>query len=306
MLVSLFKGNRPVDAPEEFYDCLPDECPECGSPLEMSETLTQLRCSNPWCPSKVAQRMVAIASAIGVKDLGESRALSFVRHFGIANPLMLFGYEPDEDGAMSEDISMEVSRGIARQFSERRRFTLAEYVRVANLPFIQNSAFTLFDGFDDLGEAYAAIEAGGVEYVQKRLGVADGDLSVRALRCWDALMTYKEDLLQAVEWVEIVPIHGKDMLKLRACCSTEVGGQFRTKADFYATCNNLYPDIHIEFGSSVTKSTQYLIWGGSAVTNKVKKARAYIEQGINIRIMDANEFLSMLGGLSRDGAGRNT
>ena len=48
------------------------------SPMEMSETLTQLHCSNPKCPSKVAQRLVAIANSLGVKNLGDARAQKFV------------------------------------------------------------------------------------------------------------------------------------------------------------------------------------------------------------------------------------
>ena len=210
---------------------------------------------------------------------------------------------------MADNISLEVSTKIANQFKERNKFTLAEYIRIANLPYIQTSAFAIFDGFDDLAEAYKAIESGGVEYIRDRLDIKakdTEDVSVRALKVYDSIMTFKSDLFDALEGVEIIKIHTGEMTTIRAVCSTEVGGEFRTKADFYATCNNLYGNLHIEFGNSVTKKTEYLIWAGAdgkpaQVTNKVKKARAYNEKGLDIKIVTAMEFLSILEDISKGG-----
>lgn len=317
MLVSLFVNDANPLFSDKFYDCLPQECPICGMPTEMSEALTGLHCSNPRCYSKVAQRLIAMANSLGVKDLGEARAEKFVTEFagGITNPLLIFGYEPvdadgnEADGPMAEDISLELSAKIAKQFQERKKFTLAEYVRVANLPNIQMSAFALFDKFDDLGEAYKAIEQGGVEYIRDCLNIKEKgteDVSIRALKVFDSLMTFKDDLFEGIEYVDIIKLHVDGMRTLKAVCSTEVGQPFRTKADFYATCNNLYPNIHIEFGNSVTKATDYLIWAGAdgvakaPVTNKVKKARGYQEKGCDIKIVTAKEFLGILEGMSKE------
>lgn len=302
MLVEVFCNDNSPLFSEDFYSCLPKRCPICKMPMEMSEALTGLHCSNPKCHSKVAQRLVAMATQLGVKNLGDARAEKFVDNFGIDNPLLIYSYEPDEDGQMAEDISLDVSRDIVRQFKDKNKFTLAEYVRIANIPNIQMSAFSLFDGFDDLEEAYKTIEAGGVEYIRDCLNIKSKgteDVSIRAVKVFESLMTFKSDLFEAIDGVEIIKIHTEGMKTIKAVCSTEVGVGFRTKADFYATCNNLYPNIHIEFGSSVTKKTDYLVWAGAngspaAVTNKVKKARAYNEQGCNIKIVTATEFLGVL------------
>lgn len=312
MLVSMFVQDQNQLFDERFFDCLPQECPVCGMPTEMSETLTGLHCSNPRCYSKVTQRLLAIANALGVKDMGEARAKKFITSWGITNPLLIFGYDPgegdDKDGAMDESISLELSMKIAQQFHERNKFTLAEYVRIANLPNIQMSAFSLFDKFDDLGEAYKAIEAGGVEYIRDRLNIKETgteDISIRALKVYESLMTFKDDLFEALEYVDIIKLHVDGMHTIKAVCSTEVGAPFRTKADFYASCNNLYPNIHIEFGNSVTKATEYLVWAGAdgktnaPVTNKVKKARGYNDQGLDIKIVTAKEFLGILETLSK-------
>lgn len=285
---------------EDFLDCLPTECPECGSPMEITDALTQLHCINPVCKLKIAQRLVALASAIGVKDLGPSRALKFVRHFDLRNPLAIFAYEPDEDGQLAPDINMDISRSIAEQFQARKTFTLAEYVRAANLPGIQGSVFQIFEGYDDIYAAYDKIHAEGVDYIRTKLGIADGDnISIRATKVYESLLTYENDLKSCISSVNIQKIHTEDMKVIKAVCSSEVGSGFRTKADFYATCNNKYPNIHIEFGNSVTKSTDYLVWAGVedtgvGVTSKVRKAMKYQEQGCPIEIVSAMQFIAIL------------
>lgn len=304
MLVPVLCENNAL--PDEMMELLPQHCPECGYPMEISEALTQLHCSNPRCPSKVTQRLVAIANFLGVKDLGEARARAFVDKFGIDNPLIIFAYESATDGVLGDGIGEEVSARIEAQFQERKRFTLAEFVRMAQLPNIQMSSFAIFDGYDDLEEAYKAIETGGVEFIRDRLNIKEKgseDISIRAIKVFESLMTFKEDLLQGVGFVDIIPIHIEGMKVIKAVCSTEVGSGFRTKADFYATCNNLYPNIHIEFGSSVTTKTDYLIWAGADkegvnVTAKVKKARDYNAKGANIKIVSALPFLKILENMS--------
>jgi len=308
MLVSQL-GSYYSDLGSDFLDCLPTTCPECGSPIEITEALTQLRCTNPVCAVKIAQRLVALASSIGVKDMGPARALKFVRHFNLRNPLAIYAYEPDEDGQMAPDINMDISKSIASQFQARKTFTLAEYVRAANLPYIQGSVFQLFEGYDDIDEAYARIKSEGVDYIREKLGISgDNEISIRATKVYESLMTFEDDLKSCIGSVIIQKIHTDDMKVIRAVCSSEVGSGFRTKADFYATCNNKYPNIHIEFGNSVTKSTDYLVWAGvedtqTPVTGKAKKAMKYQEAGCPIEIVSARQFIDVLDKLGKSRRG---
>lgn len=296
MLVTQFCEERVGGFPDEFYESLPEFCDECGFPLEMSEALTQLHCSNPHCTNKVVQRMVAIAGTLGIKDLGESVALKICR-LGITNPLAIFMLEETDE---IEGVSQKTIKHLVDQISSRNKFTLSEYVKIANIPGVQMSAFHLFEGYDDLEEAYKAIEEGKVDYIQKRLDIKTvNGTSIRAIKVYDALMTYKDELFQALPYVEIIKINTPDITTLKAVCSSDVGSPFRTKADFYATCNKSYPGVHVEFGNAVTSTTQYLIWAGAngnpaPVTNKVKKARALIDKGQDIKIMTALDFIALL------------
>lgn len=301
MLVSEFKDKMQGVYNEDFLASLPSVCLDerCGSPTEMTEVMTSLCCSNPRCPTKIARRIIAITSMLGVKDLGASRANDFVTKHQIDNPLLVFAYEADSDGEMGYSISMDVSRKISQQFVNKRAMTLWEYVRLANLPFIQTSALQIFGDYDDLDTAYDDIERGGVEFIRNKLSIGKGapkvsgvddlvdaeptDISIRALKIFNSLMMFKPDLQQALPFVDIIKTHSEGIKTLKAVCSDEVGKPFATKADFYATVNNLYKGIHVEFLNSATKSIDYLIWAGAdrdttaRVTNKVMKIRKYNE-----------------------------
>lgn len=324
MLVPEFCNNRASSLPDEFYFSLPQYCLEddCGYPMEISEVLTQLHCSNPRCPSKVVQRLLAIAQQLGIKDLGEAKASKLIHTYGLTNPLLIFAYEPDVDGTIGEGVSLEVSNKIMAQFKDKKSFTLAEYVRIANLPFIQTSAITIFGDYDDLEVAYNDIEKGGVEFIAQKLNIKKSEdmenISLRALKIYDSLMTFKDDLFQGIKYVTIIKTHTSGMKRLKAVCSDEVGSPFRTKADFYATCNNRRDDVHIEFLNSVTKDIDYLVWAGAdgspaRYTNKVKKVESYNakyeehkesgklkENEHYIPIITASDFLKMLDELEVD------
>lgn len=328
MIVSEFKESNYNRFDEQFLDLLPEVCYEdgCGYPMEMSEVLTKLHCSNPRCPAKLAQRLTALAQDLGIKNLGESTSRSFFDTLKVTNPLLIFAYEPEFDGAI-DGKSVETCNKIMEQFNNKKKFTLAEYVRIANLPFIQTSTLPIFGGYDDLNKAYEDIEAGGVEFIQDKLSIAkkEDEVSLRAVKIFDTLMEFKFDLLQALPFVEIIPMNTDniksiksvdadaddfviaegDVLTIKAVCSTEVGGTFRTKADFYATINNLFPNIHVDFVKSVTKDIDYLVWAGAdgragvRVTNKVTKARSYNEKyDTGIKIVTAYHFLKEMERLS--------
>lgn len=317
MLVSEFCSKRIDGFPLPFYQSLPTVCFEssCGFPMEMSETLTRLHCSNPRCIAKLVRRMKSIVQYLGVKDFGEARIRSFLEHTGVINPMFIFAYDPSEDGALSDDISMDLSEKIYNQLQIKRKMTLAEYVRLSNIPNVQTSASIIFGKYDDIYEAYEAIEAGGVDYIQELLGIGKEDVSARAIAVYDSLMTFKQDLIEAVDCVDIIAVNKAETVNIKAVVSDEVGCGFKTKAEFYAKCNSLRENVHIEFLGAVNKSIDYLIWAGAdgspaRYTNKVDKVKKYnaktaehIEEGKivkgehHIPILTADQFIEVLGEL---------
>lgn len=463
-------GSYFESLPEEFLELLPQVCPHegCNSPTLISETLTTLCCSNPRCPVKVSRRLLAMLQKLGIKGIGESACRRFVDELGLTNPLLVFAYNPDEDGTFTSSTNMEISRKFYRDLQSRNNFTLGEFVRIAQLPDIQSSAIEIFDGYSSLEKAYEDIESQGIDFVRRKLGIGKeseldrlvprvydelmlirdifykddeflearevpsvvfeylshfdsftegydfakrlkelaprqvldagtgvvdeeelynliyhrlvdttelralfeksstytfkalsgyGDLSLydilesiketghqavrnklssefvaekislRAQKVYESLMTFKSDLFDAIEYVNIST---PEVKTIKVVCSTSVGIGYASKRDFIADMNEKFKDfIHIQFMDGFSKKIDYLVWSGgseeadilmgkkegnvfSLVSNKVKKTVAhnlkveeYEREGTlprdmhYIPILNAEEFIKELNRLTK-------
>ena len=62
----------------------------------------------------------------------------------------------------------------------------------------------IFKEYDSLDDFYADLESDGIEFLEKQLSVfVDEELSMRALKAYDVLMTFKQDLYDGIDYVEI-------------------------------------------------------------------------------------------------------
>lgn len=285
----------------EFVSLLPQVCPnvECRSPMEMSDALTTLHCSNPRCITRVVKRLTSMMSQIGVKGVGKEVAKAFFYKFRTRNPLLIFGYvygdsstDTNADGEIGYGVGMKTSEKIYEQLQDRRKYTLWEYIRLANLPNIQSGALQIFGGYDSLDKAYDDIHKGGIGFIQEKIGVEKGTgedcevISLRALKIYETLMTYESDLRNALPFFEIVPVNNEGVKTVSAVCSDEVGGRFHSKTEFYNYVNSNTGDgIHINFMPSVTKKVDYLIWNGAENSS--------FEEEVN----SGSDYISISGGM---------
>lgn len=277
--------------PKEFYDTLPLVCEDCGADMDINNTMTILKCSNPYCSCKASQRLLALLRDLGVKNFGESRCTQFMEYFGLTNPYAIFGWSPDEDGVIG-NMSEEFCYNLYDQINSHRKMLLWEYVKFGNLPNLRDSARYIFNGYNDLDTFYDDLESqGGVSFIQDKLGIAKGldsdEISVRALSIYESLIMYHEELEEYIDYVDI--ISPKAILNI--CISTAVGAGYSSKSDFVAQMNQKFSDVvHINFLSGVTKDCDYLIWSKQgSETNKVKKAKNY-----GIPILTGAEFEAQL------------
>lgn len=284
--------------PEEFVMCLPTKCEDCGAPMEMSEVLTGLRCSNPRCKSKLVMRIRAICKDLNILSFGESTIEKFIEYYDVTNPLDMF--ELQEGMILGEGISLDVSNKIIRQIREKDKFLLWEFVQMANIPFVRTSARNIFQGYKTLDEAFVDIETGGVEFIKKRLGFTGDDdgISIQSVKVYTSLMDFKDELLEGIQNVTIVDV--SDLPELNVVCSDQVGGRFRNKPDFYSFVRKEFEGkVHVNFLTSVNKNIDVLVWAGAdgspaRYTSKVQKVERYNEKGSNIDIMTGEQFVAEL------------
>jgi len=280
--------------PRRFAECLPETCSTCGAVMAMSSSLTGLHCTNPRCQDKLIMRIRAICTDLGILDFGESTIQKFLNYWNVTNPLGVFGLKTGM--IISTEVSQDVSAKIVAQIEEKNHFLLWEYVRVANLPHIQTSAREIFKGYTSLEEAYNDIESGGVDFIQKKLGIiSEGEISIRAMKIYTTLKEFKSDLFEFLEDINFVDM--SDKKELNVVCSDEVGFGFKKKAEFYAFINSKFADkVHVNFLPSVTKNIDYLVWAGAdgspaRYTGKVKTVEGYNLKGSSIPIVTAEQFI---------------
>lgn len=285
--------------PEEFVDCLPEFCPECGAPLMLSETLTGLQCSNPRCSSKLVMRIRSICKDLNILSFGESTIEKFIEYYSVTNPLDIF--ELQEGMLIADGVSMDVSTKIIKQIKENDKFLLWEFVQVANIPGVRTSARNIFQGYNTLEEAYKDIEEGGVKFIADKLGITyekDSEISIRAAKVYQALIENKADLMEGEKNVHIVKLDGKQ--ELNVVCSDQVGGDFTKKPQFYAYVREHFGDkVHVNFLTSVNKNIDYLVWAGAdgtsaRYTSKVQKVEAWNKKGYNIPIVTGPQLIGIL------------
>ena len=298
MFVSDIKENfDSYNLPQQFAEVLPEFCETCGAPMEISETLTGLHCSNPRCKDKMVMRIKALCNDLGILKFGESTIEKFIDYYEPDSPMNIFQLE--EGMLLAPDVSPKISADVIRQIKEKRKMQLWEYVMFANIPFVRTSARKIFQGYKNLDDAYKDIVSGGLIFIQDRLGISEyNELSVQAMKVYNNLIEYKDDLYSGINDVEIIDLSNKKQLNV--VCSDQVGNGFSKKSEFYAYINNTYADkLHVDFLSSVTKSIDYLVWAGAdgtpaRYTSKVQKVERYNEKGCNIPIVTAQQFIDIV------------
>jgi DNA ligase (NAD+) len=282
-----------------FFEVLPTVCESCGSPYNLNLALTELSCINPSCGDKVVMRTRKICEAYGIKHFGESSIEKWVEAEGIVNPLKIFDvYEGKLLGGLTDTLSDK----IVPQILACRSMKLWEFVANAQLPYIQSSAKTLLEGYSSLEDFYSDMEDGGVEFIQGKLGIKDSYdnfgnpiVSVQAMKVFTSLEEYKEELLEGAEYVTF--IEEGNLREYLIVASDEVGGDFKTKREFYNFIKQRYSGlVDFTIGSSVTKKTDIVVWKGfddtpARLTTKVKRAYELDAQGVEIQGYTAKEFI---------------
>ena len=278
-------GGDILTLPQEFLDTLPETC-SCGGDLLISETLTQVCCSNHRCVNKIANRAADMLASLGVKGMGLSKCKDFFTCLPLYTPYALFLFNPDRDYdnpkyPFSSYFSKDFLKGIYNQIQEHNSFTLAEFVKKGFFPGIQDSAFVLFKDYDNLTDFYNDLDTQGNQLVADLMKLDVNSKSV--IETCSTLRYFKNDLLAGEKWVNI----RKAVTTINICISTAVGPPYANKAAYVAYMNEKYASkVHLNFLNSVTKNCQYLILADkSATTNKAQKARQ-----ANIPIMTGAEF----------------
>lgn len=194
MLVKELDKHRFKKIDSRFYDSLPKYCEieSCGFPIEINEVLNEVKCSNIRCPKKIAKRVENLGKKLDI-HIDYKDALNYVLINDVKTPIYLF----------KSQASLKIAE--ADRAKLVNQMTLVEYIENNMLPFLSDT-LKIIQEYITLDDFYEDLESDGIEFLEKNLSlyVDEEQISLRALKAFDVLMTFKQDLYDGLSYVEII------------------------------------------------------------------------------------------------------
>lgn len=271
----------------------PTVCKHCGSTLCNAENLAGDKlvswgCSNPSCSVKQYMNIVRFVSkeAMNIMGVGESLVESMLSYGLIKDYTDL--YKITVNDLLKID-------GIKQKSAEK----MISAINDSRNAFLNNLLVGL--GITNLGKTASVILAekfGTLDVVSKLAprelscvtGIGD-ELAINASMWFAKNMHIVEFFIQ-----NKIAISAKPSLKK----SDLLGGKsFIMTGSFPELDRNVFKDLVSEFGgkvcSSISKNTSYVLLGDGAGPKKLKDINTLQSNGIDIKIIDDKEFLTMIG-----------
>lgn len=279
--------NSLIDS--EVLEYIPETCPVCGSDIEFTDSLKQIYCVNDRCALKIASRLESMAKDMKADGWGESACLTAVQQFNLKSPYQIFIIK--DKGLDCPDIPAFQKKLDSICDMNKRTVRLWEVVKLGNLPHIAQIAYKLFDGFDTLSEAYDALETYEVPFIAERLGLRDSESSIMAVRIYNTLIQYKQELLFGETQFKVYKPEGK---KISIAITGGVEG-FKNKSEFIQYINNrYYGQISATLVNTVSSNVDILVADNDTSSRKYKQACKLRENGNDILITTSSGLLEYL------------
>lgn len=278
---------------QDVLDCIPHTC-ECGAPVEFTDSLRQIYCTNPKCFYKVAARLEAMAKKLRGPNgetcdgWGESACITVCKEFNLVSPFQVFQLEKFINSDFKSAVPAFDKKVKSICDRRLRKVELWKVAELAGIPSVESISYKIFGGYSDFTKAFEDIEAGQVPFIANKLGLRGAETSVMAVNVYNTLMQYKYELLFGEKQFDIYQPTGKTLYM----CITGCVNGFRNKGEFVQYINNRYDGkVNAMLMNSVTTQVEILVADGDASSNKFKTAtrlnKKYIEKGLS-----TGEFIS--------------
>ena len=256
--------------PNEILHYIPETCEICGKPLEFSDNLTFLACSNEHCPSRVAARIEAMCKFLQIDGFGESTSQTIALKFKLMGPAQLF-VVARQIATLPEVPGWETKRQNILT-AQKKELRLWEYVKALSLPGINSTARSLFEGYENLNDFYEDLDEQQVPLVAARMGIKSSlDEGVLAVRIYNTLLEYRSEILGCQQFFTIKK-ENKDAVTINICITQKVPG-YTNKPAFIQHLRSLVSDrVNIVQVDRVTEKTHILVGDPNSGTAKMKRA----------------------------------
>lgn len=253
---------------EETLKVIPKRC-LCGSELEFSDSLKELKCTDKNCKQTVIARVCTFCKKLGI-PLSYEDASYIVNNIGIVTPYQIM---------MLDELNKENSSLLGMVFNidevlqvieniKQNEYLLNYVVELCGIEDIANIAEKMFYGFKSLDEAYNEIEIGQVTFVNERLGIKKPDSSIISVRIYNELLDSKEELLFGETQFKIKE-YDSPRLNIAFCDNTI---PFINKSELIEEWNYKYGCIFNQV-TIIGENTDILVKNVDGASSKIRAAR---------------------------------
>lgn len=271
---------------EDVLNVIPHTC-GCGAPIEFTDSLRQIYCTNPRCYYKVASRLEAMAKKLRGPNgeccdgWGESTCITVCQEYHMISPYQVFQLERLVANGSTSSVPAFEKKVKSICNPALRKVELWKVVELAGIPSIESIAYKIFGGYHSFDEAFKDIKEGQVPFIANKLGLKNSETSVMAVNVYKTLLEYEEEIRYGEKQFDIYEPTGKTIYM---AITGGVNG-FHNKSEFVQYINNRYNGkVNAMLMNSVTNQVEILVADGDTGSNKYKTAirlnGKYLEKGI--------------------------
>lgn len=249
-------------------EIIPNKC-RCGAPLELSDSLRELKCVNKDCIYNIVDRLITFCNKtkLNIKDT-ELKELTLKLNIITPYQLLMLDEVYKNNIINKSDIQNidEVMQSI-KNIKEVDYF-IYEIAEVCGIVSIEKVAYKLFNGFNSFEEAFEEIETGQVSFINERLGIKDSDSSILSIEVYNQIIKLKEELIFGETQLKIKE-EEKERLNI---AFTDNVSPFVNKSELMDKFNNKY-NYQFTLITTVSENTDILIKNNiDSNTNKYRTA----------------------------------
>lgn len=174
---------------------LPSKC-RCGSDMEFSNSLKEIRCSNKNCKVKLYNRVCKLCDKLGL-DITYNEIANIVDKFALISPYQVMMLDGLYEENMISELDIHSIESIIQKIKNIKQSDklLYEVVELCGIENISKIAKKIFNGFKSIDDAFTEIETGQLAFINERLGIKSQDSCIISLEIYNELISLKDELI---------------------------------------------------------------------------------------------------------------
>ncbi len=289
----------------DYQNMVPQACPCCGQPTRIysrtgdkGRIVETLHCDNPECGSRILQRFVHFADkkAMNIRGLSEATLDQLIQLGALETYQDLYHLDRYRDEIIAlEGFGEKSYENLSASINESRNTTFVRFVVAMDIPLIGRTASRILDGH--FHGSLRELRLAALDRFDFTCLEGIGDIMSNNLHKWfrnpDHLLLWGslqkelhfENGLDAKASGEENNMNGTNNNTFAGCTIVATGTLENFTRD---GINAKIISLGAKPGSSVTKKTDYLIYGKNA-GSKLAKA-----QQLGVRVLTEQEFMDMI------------